>query len=286
MHYYEQALPLYEKLNNKQGESAIYNNMSVIAFSQGNIEQSLVALEKAQEIDKKIGDREGRARILTNLSSLYLDLGDFAATEAYATEGLNICREIDVPFGEVLNLLNLSLAAHFLADDNAAERLSQEALSIAEKIGSPFLLGLTLKDRGFLLLSQGKLEEAENAYQLAAPALAQTDQALEAHAGLAWLALSLEDETAVHPHLSAIVAHLKEGETLDGTSRPFYILLLTYKVLAALNDPYASEVLEMAYGRLVSWANQITDDDRRDSFLESVPTNLEISLLYESQTST
>ncbi len=283
LQYYEQSLPLYKQLNNKQGESVIYNNISIVTFSQGNIEQSLVSLEKAQQIDEAIGDQEGRARILTNLSSLYLDLGAFDLVETYATEGLLTCREIDVPFGEVFNLINLSLAAHYLEDDTQAEQYSQEALALADRIGSPFLRGLALKDRGFLLQNQERLAEAEAAYQASLAALAQTDQVLQAHAGLAWLALSRGEETAVHTHLTPIVTHLQEGQTLDGTSRPFYILLMTYKVLAALEDPYAADVLEMAYGRLVHWANQITDDTRRDAFLESVPANLEISLLYEAQ---
>src|SRR5690606_27590072 len=72
---YEHSLALYEQLENKQGQSAVHNNLSVVAFSQGNIEQSLVSLEKAQKIDSAIGDREGNARVLTNLSSLNLDLG-------------------------------------------------------------------------------------------------------------------------------------------------------------------------------------------------------------------
>ncbi len=281
--FYEQCLPLYEKLNNKQGESTVYNNISLVAFAKGNIEQSLVSLEKARQIDEEIGDREGRARILLNLSSLYLDLGAFELAQTYANNGLALCREIDVPFGEVLNLINLSLAAHFLEDNAQAELYSQKALTLAEKIGSPFLHGLVLKDRGFLLLSQEKFPEAAEAYQESLTALAQTDQVLEAHAGLAWLSLNRGDETAVSTHVTPIITHLKDGQSLDGTSRPFYILLLTYKVLAAQEDPYADEILAMAYGRLVQWANQITDDDRRDSFLERVPTNLEISILFEAK---
>ena len=281
--YYIQSLPLYETLNNKQGESTVHNNLSIVAFSQGDIEQSLVSLEKAQKIDTEIGDGEGRARILTNLSSLYIDLGAFEAAEAYCNEALDVCREIDMPFGECFNLINLSLTAHFLEDDAQAELNSQEALALADKIGSQFLRGLALKDRGFLLVNQQKFDEATEAYQASLEGLARTDQVLESRAGLAWLALQSSDATAVKDHVNPIVEHIQQGQTLDGTSRPFYILLLTYKVLSWLKDPYAAKVLEQAYGRLVTWANQITDDDRRDSFLESVPVNLEIATIYESQ---
>jgi hypothetical protein len=100
---------------------------------------------------------------------------------------------------------------------------------------------------------------------------------------LAWLALKRGEKTAVRTHIAPIVEHLKQGETLDGTSRPFYILLLTYKVLSWLDDPYAKTVLETAYGRLIAWANQITDDSRRDAFLENVSVNREIATLYETQ---
>ena len=281
--YYAQSLPLYEMLKNKQGESTVHNNISITTFSQGNIEQSLFSLQKAQQIDEEIGDREGRARILTNLGSLYMDLGAFAAAEAYYKEALDVCREIDVLFGVCFNLSNLSLTAHFLEDNVQAEQYSQEALALADNIGSQFLRGLALKDRGFLLVNQQKFAEAEEAYLASLDSLAQTDQILESRAGLAWLALHRNEETAVKNHIAPVVSHLQQGETLDGTSRPFYILLLTYKVLSWLDDPYAETVLAQAYGRLVAWANQITDDERRDSFLDSVPVNLEIAALYESQ---
>lgn len=281
--YYGQSLPLYEILKDKQGESTVYNNLSLVAISQGNIEQALSSLEKAQQIDEAIGDREGRARISTNLSSMYMDLGAFDVAQVYAREGLELCREIDVPFGECFNLINLSQTAHFLGDDVQAEQASQEALALADKIGSQFLRGLALKDRGFLLVNQQKLAEAEVAYQASLECLAQTEQVLESRAGLAWLALERGDKTAVQTHISPVVTHLQDGQTLDGTSRPFYILLLTYKVLSWLDDTYAETVLAMAYGRLAAWANQITDDKRRDSFLDSVAVNREIAALFESQ---
>lgn len=281
--YYGQSLPLYERLKDKQGESAVYNNLSVVAISQGNIEQALTSLEKARQIDEAVGDREGLARILTNLSSMHMDLGAFDVAQGYAREGLDLCREIDVPFGECFNLSNLSQTAHFLGDDVQAELASQEALTLADKIGSQFLRGLVLKDRGFVLVNQQKLAEAEAAYEASLDCLAHAEQVLESRAGLAWLALNRGDKTAVQTHLAPIVTHLQEGQTLDGTSRPFYVLLLTYKVLSWLEDAYAETVLAMAYGRLASWANQITDDQRRDSFLDSVAVNQEIAALFEAQ---
>lgn len=279
--YYKQSLPLYDNLNHKRGKSTVFNNMSVVAISQGSIEQSLAFLEEAQKIDEEIGDQEGRARIFTNSSSLYLDLGVFDLSEIHAYEGLKLCREINIPFGEVLNLINLSLTYHYLNDVQKAEIYSLEAVAVANKINSKFLRGLALKDRAFLLLEQEKFTEAQKAYQLAIVELDQTDQVLEAHAGLAWLALNLGDETVVSAHLAPITNHLKSGQTLDGTSRPFLILLLTYKVLSIINDPYAYTVLEMAYNRLMHWANQITNNAWRESFLKRVPANLEILTLFE-----
>ncbi|MAT97813.1 MAG: hypothetical protein CL608_11770 [Anaerolineaceae bacterium] len=281
--YYAQSLPLYETLKNKQGESTVHNNRSIVAISQGNLERALVSLEKAQQIDEAIGDREGRARILTNLSSLYMDLGDFETSETYSTAALELCREIDVPFGECFNLINLSLTAHFLGNDQQAEQFSQDALALANKIGSQFLRGLALKDRGFLLVNQQKFQEAKAAYMASLDCLAQTEQVLESWAGLAWLALQHGEETAAKNHIHPIIEHLKQGETLDGTSHPLYVMLLTYKVLCWLDDPYAETVLASAYGRLIAWANQITDDERRISFLDNVPFNKEIASLYKSQ---
>ncbi|VAW38131.1 hypothetical protein MNBD_CHLOROFLEXI01-4828, partial [hydrothermal vent metagenome] len=47
--YYAQSLPLYERSKNKQGESAVYNNLSAIAFSQGN-KASLAGLSKTDQV--------------------------------------------------------------------------------------------------------------------------------------------------------------------------------------------------------------------------------------------
>lgn len=281
---YEQSLPLYEIRKDKQGESTVYNNLSNVAISQGNIEHALSFLEKAQEIDEAIGDREGRARVLTNLSSQNIDLGSYEAARKYGEKALTLCREIDIPFGECLNLINLSLIAHFLQDDAQAEKYSQEAIGLAESIGSQFLHGLALKDRGFLLFNQQKWIEAEVTYRASLTHLANTDQVLESHIGLAWLMQNHGEETAVSQHLTPVLTHLQENQTLDGTSRPFFILLLAYKVLSRLNNPYADAVLAQAYGRLIAWANQITDPDRRHSFLNNVSINREIVELYHPKT--
>ena len=182
-----------------------------------------------------------------------------------------------------MSLLVSVLTSHFLGDDGQAEQFSQSALALVDKIGSQFLRGLALKDRGFLLANQQKFQEAETAYQASLECLAQTEQVLESRAGLAWLTLGDGMETAVKTQITPVVEHLKQGGTLDGTSRPLYVMLLTYKVLCRLDDPYAGAVLETAYGRLVAWANQITNAKRRSSFLENVPFNREIALLHESQ---
>ena len=277
---YQQSLPLYEMLKHKHGESTIYNNLSNVAISQGNIELALKSLEKAQQIDVAIGDREGQARVLTNLSSQNIDLGSYETAQKYSLEALNLCREIDIPFGECFNLINLSLTSHFLQEDSAAEQYSQEAVQLAKNIGSQFLLGLALKDRGFLLFTQRRWAEAEEAYQASLTYLAHTDQVLESHIALAWLSLQQGGKTVVHAHLSPVLTHLKEQRTLDGTSRSFFILLLTYKVLFELNDAYSDEILQQAYGRLNNWANQITNPDRRSSFLHNVAINKEIVAIF------
>lgn len=282
--YYEEALPLYHKLEDKRGESTVLNNLSIVAHAQNQLVAAMTHWEQARLIHQAIGDREGTARVLTNLSSVCLDLGEFEKGLAYSQEALTICREIDLRFGQGFNLINLSLFSFHLQADQQADIFSQAAMKLAQEIESLPLEGMALKDRAYLLMQQQQWAEANETYQQALSIwqqLAQPLQLLEVQAGLARVALLQEKLVEAQAYIQPVLAHLQAGHTPMGTSRPFYIYLVCYEILAASGDPYAVTILHQAYEELTLYADKISDVSRRHTFLQNVPEHRQIQSLFK-----
>ncbi|WP_420644919.1 tetratricopeptide repeat protein [Candidatus Leptofilum sp.] len=281
--YYEEALLLYHKLHDKRGESTVLNNLSIVAYAQNQLVAALDYWEQARLIHLSIKDKEGTARVLSNLSSLCMDLGEYEKGRVYSQDALTICREIDLRFGQGLNLINLSLFSHHLGDEKRTDIYSQAALKLAEEMESLPLMGLALKDRAYIFVQRKQGDEAEQAYQQAKSVWQQQSQSLqllEVQAGLAKAALLQEDLEKARANIQPVVTHLQSGNTLAGTSRPFYIYLVCYELLAAVQDPYAPIVLKQAYEELSRYAYKITDELRLKSFWQNVKEHRQIRTLF------
>ena len=285
--YYEEALPLYRKLEDKRGESTVLNNLSIVAYAQNQLVAALDHWEQARLIHQAMGDKEGTARVLTNLSSVCMDLGEYETGLAYSQEALAICREIDLRFGQGFNLINLSLFSHHLQADPQANIYSQAALKLAQEMESMPLEGMALKDRAYMLMQQQQWVEAEQAYQQALviwQELAQPLQLLEVQAGLARVALRQENLEQAQVHIQPVLAHLQTGHTVAATSRPFYIYLVCYELLAASGDPSAATILQQAHDELMLYADKIADESRRQAFWHNVPEHRQIRAFFNQDT--
>src|SRR5262245_14752929 len=63
---------------------------------------------------------------------------------------------------------------------------------------------------------------------------------------------------------------------LAGLGEPFYVYLTCYRVLDTTHDPRATTVLQTALRLLHQYADSITDEGLRRSFLENVATHREL----------
>ena len=282
--HYTKALSLYQLLNDKRGESIVWNNISVADYSQSKLEEALINWEKAYQIHLEIGDREGQSRVLSNLSTVYLDLGDYNTAYTYSQEALRICQEIDLSFGQCFNLINLSLVSYFLCDEESARHYSHAACSLAEKIDSLHLLGMALKDHGFLLTQWKELDEAKGAYLQALKIweeLSQSPFILEAQSGLAHIALLQDNIVQAQRCITLVIDHIKTGNSLEGTTRPFDIYLTCYQILQYKGDPYATILLEHAYSTLQERASKMSEDIKQ-LYLNNVAENKQIIALWQA----
>ena len=104
---------------------------------------------------------------------------------------------------------------------------------------------------------------------------------MEARAGLARTALVGGDLRGALRQVEEILAQAHASPLLLGAREPLAIYLSAVQVLSAVGDPRAPHVLETAGALLHDWSGKIRDDQVRRRFLEDVPTNRELSALWQ-----
>jgi tetratricopeptide (TPR) repeat protein len=58
---YEQSLKIYEKLGDRQGEGATFNNLATIVTAKGDYNTAFNYLQQSLIISQQIGDRKRRS---------------------------------------------------------------------------------------------------------------------------------------------------------------------------------------------------------------------------------
>jgi tetratricopeptide (TPR) repeat protein len=215
---------------------------------------------------------EGRGWALSNLGEVALALGNYAEAEARFTQALAIFRAIDLAEDESGAARFLGMLAHLRGDDQAALAHAEDALRVATVIGWVRGQGYALMVRGDALCGLGLLDAAETAYADARAlreGLSEPALLLEAHAGLARVALLRADLAGALAHAEPILAHLAGGG-LSGTDQPASVERICYQVLREAQDPRAPAVLAAAVGRLRERADRIADEGLRAVFLTGI----------------
>ena len=119
------------------------------------------------------------------------------------------------------------------------------------------------------------------AFAAAAREQGRRDLALESVAGLARIALARADLSQAQAYAEELIAEFAD-ETFpnQGMAEEF---LTCYRVLHTVQDPRADQLLSTIYSQLQASAAQISDEQRRRSFLENVPAHRAILAAWSSR---
>lgn len=138
---------------------------------------------------------------------------------------------------------------------------------------------------GQILASMNRLEEAICAYQQTIAFCDAADGASEvisARAGSALIVLSQHQTIEASALVEKILATQSEHPA-GGVDQPGAVYLACYRVLDALNDSRATGVLERAHRQLLDYANGISDEALRRSYLENATAHRELLQLYSAR---
>ncbi len=285
--HYAQALLIKREIGDRQGQAMVFDNLGDVSRYQGDYTQAKLYFEQSLLIRQEIGELPGEANVLNNLGNVAHYQGDYRQARAYYEQSFRIRREIGERQGEAESLSYLSLLFHHQGDDEAARNYSKETVELAQELGDHHLLGYALTHLGHALVGLGDLSGAIVAYQKALDIrreLGEYNRALEPLAGLARVALAQNNVSAAQTLVEEILDYLETdtpaavstGQSLQGTEEPFRVFLACYHVLRNNQDPRARNILNIAHRLLQEQAANISDEDLRYSFLETVVAHREL----------
>jgi DNA-binding SARP family transcriptional activator len=170
------ALQIWRDLRILPQEAKTLQNLAMISNQLGNNEESLLALQHAQQIYKELDDRLGGARNQYNLAAAipYHDEAKIEQAVALAREALVTFREFDQPGWEASTLAVLGYNLWIAACNEEALTRLEEAYVLHDKLGEVAVLPELLAYQGLVLLDMGRLEEARERTQQALLALSHS----------------------------------------------------------------------------------------------------------------
>ncbi|MGW8144358.1 MAG: GAF domain-containing protein [Anaerolineales bacterium] len=286
------ALGIWRSLGNRRREARSLNAWSL---SANDYAEKRDAEERSLEIFEEINDRWGQSQMYNNLSLLYGHLGLYSTAREYATRAVDMVREMGAQYGLALYLDTLARAEMNLGEFSEAEKIFKEDQEVARKINSTIEEAYGYYGLGRVALLSGKPEEARPAFQSALDVFKETKIYSELPTVLAWLGgayLALDDPESARMYTAEGVTQL-EAIGSGGAEYPpqeiwwWHYQALTYELRqqkTARNEDLELEKIpenawsalqkarEIALGGIAS----LSDEGLRRNYLNKVEINREI----------
>jgi len=163
---WQQALPIYRALKNRQGEGWTLGNLGMAHQSLGNYAKALEYAQQHLAIARSIKDRQTEGWALVDLGRAYYSLGNSAKTIEYSQQSLAIARSIQDRQTEGWALGNLGRAYLYLGNSAKAIEYIQQQLAIARSIKDRKAEGNALGNLGVAYNSLGNYVQAIEYSQL------------------------------------------------------------------------------------------------------------------------
>ena len=186
---------------------------------------------------------------------------------------------------EVLSFLGLY--AHYVGDDTRAQAIGQEMLRVGQAQNEWDVQSRAWIVLGHALTGLGQLDEAGAAYRRAM----EDEWAWGGEwrtwirTGLIRVALLKGEKEALRealPHVEEILRYWETDPTLHNVHfERFETCWICYRLLQALQDQRAPEVLERAYALVQARAAKLQDPAHRRMFLENVAAHRDIIAEWE-----
>jgi len=165
-------LPIAQATGNPHSEAQALGNLGIAYKQLGNYNQAIESHQKALTLMRGINDRQGEGQVLGNLGNAYEVLGDYDKALVSYQQSLIIAGEINDRIGEGIARRNLAKIYSNLGEYEKAIESYKESLAIAKETGDRVGESRTLNNLGIAYHTQGNLTQAM-AYYTKSLAIAQ-----------------------------------------------------------------------------------------------------------------
>jgi class 3 adenylate cyclase/tetratricopeptide (TPR) repeat protein len=282
----EIGLALSQKSSDRNLQSNFQSASGLIQLVLGNYSAARRHSEKALALSEELGNISARATYLSNSGVVLTVLGDYEDAESRYHQGLDIAIETTNRTMQATVLINLAWVNAALGRWEQAREYGSAGAELCRSIAYVEPLAESLMWLGHAWVGLGRPKKATTCYQEAYDIrreLGQTNLAMGAQAGLARAALAAGDHALALEHVEEIIRHLAKGGNLAGTWEPLRIHLVCYRVLEAVDDPRAEEILETAYNDLQERAARITNARDSKLYLGNVSWHREILSAWKAR---
>jgi tetratricopeptide (TPR) repeat protein len=157
---YQQALESFKKNDDKQGISACYNNMGLIAQETGKYDDALRLYQLSIDMDIERGDISGAADTKGNLVDIYIYQGNSKKALSLSNEIISECSNNRDKDCVMRSLINRAAIYDNLLKYDAAIIDLKYAIALARELEDSYAEAMALSNLGLAIWHKGNPEEA------------------------------------------------------------------------------------------------------------------------------
>ncbi|MCB9296343.1 MAG: tetratricopeptide repeat protein [Lewinellaceae bacterium] len=197
----QEQLDICEQHNDKQGMATLYTNMGIVYFEKGDYDDALEAYQKGLalseelgnkmltsiaigcigsvyqrkgdyksamenfqldlELCEELGDKQGVAIALGLIGELLSEQGDFHGAIEYLQKNLMLCEELGYQKGIAKAVNTLGDVFYYTRQYSRSLHFYDRAIEVTRKINNRLVLGISLVEKGVVLMELNQMEELE-----------------------------------------------------------------------------------------------------------------------------
>ncbi|MCB0408756.1 MAG: tetratricopeptide repeat protein [Flavobacteriales bacterium] len=169
--YYHQSLSLYEKIEQKQGQAQMLNNLGLIYKELEEYDTALVYYNKSLVLKESINDQWGISSTYSNIGNIYRKKGNHSKALEFHQKSLAIKKEVDDKKGMAVALNNIGSVLEDLGQLEEAIEHFRQGLLIFEETNNQKGIAGTHNNIGRIYYKQHNYDLAilhcKKAYQIA-----------------------------------------------------------------------------------------------------------------------
>ncbi|HST19984.1 MAG TPA: CHAT domain-containing tetratricopeptide repeat protein, partial [Blastocatellia bacterium] len=166
--YYNQALPIYRSINDREDEAVTINNIGLIYHKKSNdVQKAMEYYNQALAIWSTLPGRLGEASTLNNIGTLHHDKGEYQQALDYYNQSLIIRRKLGDRSSEIIPLNQIGNTYEALGEKEKAFEKYNQALDIAKAEGNRFVEATLLNNLGSAYAQKDDNQKALDYYNRA-----------------------------------------------------------------------------------------------------------------------